>query len=57
MKPKKEETTSQSFRNKYSAQFKEHVLELADCQGGEGFRACGDIVGLAGKTLSNWAAV
>ena len=52
MKPKKEETTSQSFRNKYSAQFKEHALELADR---DGIAKVAKDLGLA-ATLQAWRA-
>lgn len=53
MKTKKEEATTRSFRNKYTAQFKEQALERADK---DGIPKVAQDLGLAEATLYAWRA-
>jgi transposase len=53
MKTKKEDTTTRSVRNKYTAQFKEQALERADR---DGIPKVAQDLGLAEATLYAWRA-
>jgi transposase len=53
MKTKKEETTTRSVRNKYTAQFKEQALVRADR---DGIPKVAQDLGLAEATLYAWRA-
>lgn len=53
MKTKKEDTTTRSVRNKYTAQFKEQALERADR---DGIPKVAQDLGLAEATLYAWWA-
>ena len=53
MKTKKEDTTTRSVRNKYTAQFKEQALERAER---DGIPKVAQDLGLAEATLYAWRA-
>ena len=53
MKTKKEDTTTRSVRNKYTAQFKEQALERAEK---DGIPKVAQDLGLAEATLYAWRA-